>query len=218
MNFNISKMVYWLFREKMGQPPISFDDSLFCPLFGQLRHTHGFQCLAFTLINWKCLQGPGQTNFNSLHLQNKIKLLYANLGFINTRQLLLFKMVGKMLTSYSCLTFLTWSSTSLYSRPYSRGRLAAWRGWGTVRLSGEGEGFSRCHISAVIRFCHRVVTVSLLRRRLGLVIGDVIWRDLWLIIQEGICINGYRIWTQGIVWALATIRAVWSKNLPKQNK
>ena len=46
----------YFFRKKRGQPPISFDYSLFCPLFDQLIRTHGFQCLAFTLINSKCLQ------------------------------------------------------------------------------------------------------------------------------------------------------------------
>ena len=79
-----------------------------------------------------------------------------------------------MLTSYSCLTFLTGSNNSLYSCPYSWGGLVAWRGWGTVCLSGEGEGFVRCDISAVIQFCRRVITVSLLGWRLRLVIGDVI--------------------------------------------
>ena len=79
-----------------------------------------------------------------------------------------------MLTSYGCLTLLTRSNNSLYSRPYSRGGLVAWRGWSTVCLSGEGEGFGRCDISAVIQFCRRVVTVSLLGWRLRFVIGDVI--------------------------------------------
>ena len=224
LNSNISKMVYWLFfqyififfEKRGGSTPSLLTTVCFCLLFGQLKHTHGFQCLTFTLINSKCLQWIGQTNFISLHLQIKIKLPYANPSFSNTHQLLLFKMVGKMLTSYSCFTLLTRSNNSLYSRPYSRGGLVAWRGWGTVCLSGEGEGFGRCDISAVIQFCGRVVTVSLLGWRLRFVIGDVIWRDLWFIIQEWICINGYWIWTQGIVWALATVRAIWSKNLPKK--
>ena len=140
MNFNISKMVYWL-SSQYSSPPSLLTTVCFCLLFGQLKHTHGFHCLTFTLINSKYLQWLGQTNFISLHLQIKIKLPYANPSFSNIHQLLLFKMVGKMLTSYSCLTPCLPDPTIAFTLALTAGEgLLLGGGGARYALVGRGRG------------------------------------------------------------------------------
>ena len=48
----------WVFSEVLPSisPPSLLTTVCFCLLFGQLKHTHGFHCLTFTLINSKYLQ------------------------------------------------------------------------------------------------------------------------------------------------------------------